>query len=497
MVPTPRPLPRARQSALLADAVNQIGPGPYQLIVLFLGGGIYAAEGSLLLILSLVAKNIINYWDLSALTAGALAGVVFVGLVLGTFVGGTACDQYGRRLPILITYVGIILFLLLCLASPYLVPLVLAKFMLGFFLGLGLPATNAIVCESCPPSHRANIYSITMVLFSLGQVYAAFALWLLNPELREDSVSWRGLLAVGALPPAVCLVGAHFLLLESAHWLLAQERFSEAKEVIIRIARYNQSYNQNDTMAVEFALSTIDSARFDAQTEQTSQVSYPQLSETAALLEDAGKGVMWRQRVLFTSSWRRTTLIMCYICFVANFAYFGMVYGLPHTMRALPSGGSLTPAAAVFFSALFEVPGVFLAILLGNTLGRKINMFVTFLCTFLFLCGTLYAIFEDKMDTIGLWTTFGVKMFIASSFIVVYLYLLECYPTMFRATGLAFCMVVGRLGAFICPFLHDGLIQYDIRTVWFFLTMDILTFLAAVIVWFLPLETKDAPLPEC
>merc|ERR550514_1591960 len=146
-----------------------------------------------------------------------------------------------------------------------------------------------------------------------------------------------------------------------------------------------------------------------------------------------------------------------------------MIYALPATLKAVHVLGSsdMTPAAAVFVSAGFEIPGVFLALLLGNTVGRRMNIAFAFAATTVSLIGTIYAVFMEQMDTVGLWSTFMVKMFIASGFIIVYLYLLECYPTKFRATGLAFCMVVGRLGAFFC----DGFELIEINRGYFFVGM--------------------------
>merc|ERR1719262_1067642 len=143
-----------------------------------------------------------------------------------------------------------------------------------------------------------------------------------------------------------------------------------------------------------------------------------------------------------------------------------MIYGLPHTFQKLSKSMSedgkegWSPAAGVFFGALFEVPGVFLAILLAVTISRKSNMVFAFVMSTICLSLASYALVEGMMDTWGVFAIFGAKMFIASGFIVVYLYLLECYPTLFRATGLAFCMVTGRLGAFLCPFLYDGLYYF-------------------------------------
>lgn len=210
---------------------------------------------------------------------------------------------------------------------------------------------------------------------------------------------------------------------------------------------------------------------------------------------------LWRFQSLFSSYYRQTTIIMTYISFASNFSYYGMVYGLPHTLRTAArreAGGdeAWSPAAGVFFSALFEIPGVFLAILLGVTISRKSNIALTFSMATVNLGILIYALFTMQTDTVGMWAIFGVKMFIAAGFIVVYLYLLECYPTIFRATGLAFCMVVGRLGGFICPFLHDGLVYAGVHHAWFFVFIAVALALAALVSVCLPFETKDAPLSD-
>merc|ERR1719160_378518 len=124
------------------------------------------------------------------------------------------------------------------------------------------------------------------------------------------------------------------------------------------------------------------------------------------------------------------------------------------------------------------------------------NMTISFGCTAVSLAAVAWVMSTGRLENAGLIAVFGVKLFIASVFIVVYLYLLECYPTKFRATGLAFCMVVGRLGAFGCPFLFDGLVILGFQHGWFFIIMSILVTLAAIVSLALPYETKDSQLME-
>merc|ERR1719421_106958 len=132
--------------------------------------------------------------------------------------------------------------------------------------------------------------------------------------------------------------------------------------------------------------------------------------------------------------------------------------------------------------------------ILGTTISRKANMSFSFMCSAVCLGCLVYAFFNGMMDSLGLGAIFAVKMFLASGFIVCYLYLLECYPTFFRATGLAFCMVVGRIGAFMCPFLYDGLVYSGAGYVYFFVVIAVIITVASILCFLLPFETKDAPL---
>merc|ERR1719446_1499664 len=130
------------------------------------------------------------------------------------------------------------LFLVASIISDDVLLISVNKFMLGISLGFGVPAANAIVCESCPSSHRSNVYSMTMVMFSLGQLYSASVLWAMSPEIDHMELEWRVMLAIAACLPAVLGVLSYFFLLESPHWLLAQQRFSDARKVIITMAEY-------------------------------------------------------------------------------------------------------------------------------------------------------------------------------------------------------------------------------------------------------------------
>jgi len=411
--------------------------------------------------------------------------------------------------------------------------LAIGKTFMGFAMGFALPAANTLVCESCPNSHRSNIYCATMVMFALGQMFAAAVMWSLDEDLDHEVLHWRMMLVVGMIIPGILGVLSFFLLEESVHWLLLIGNDEESKNVLHRIAKYNGHYEKVKEMTDKWdTASEADTEdggnpaeRWDGDetTRNAARETYEHTGEESPLLRKkdmqgetnprdcCGRVVnkvsskckvtcSYRVRSLFSRYYRRTTIIMTYVCFASNITYYGLIYGLPHTFQTVSKEeggkGGFSAGAGVFFAALMEIPGVFLAIMLSMTVSRKANMCVAFVASAIWLSVMVWAFHSGHMETIGLWSIFAVKMFIASGFIVCYLYLLECYPTYFRATGLAFCMVTGRIGALICPFLYDGLVYSGAGYIWFFTVIGSIITIAAILTLFLPFETKDAPLSD-
>jgi len=366
-----------------------------------------------------------------------------------------------------------------------------------------------------------------MVLFSLGQLYSAVIVWAINPSLSHDLEHWRGMLIAAACLPLLLLGLAYFFLMESPHWLMLNWRVTEARDVVTTMLRYKigdtgcnkpSDFNSFLRRAASRSVHTTSCWQRAALHNTEGMLHSPPTDEDEAPWCNQGlqtrvrelKGGLGRDfsrlQSLFSRNYRLTTGIMVYTAMAANFAYYGMIYGLPDTLKRETAkdaqrGGedAWSPAAGLMVSALSEIPGAFLAVILAATIGRRTNMSFAFSGCTICLFAVVWALETDRItDNLGLLFVFGVKVFLASGYIIVYLYLLECYPTDFRATGLAFCMVTGRLGAAACPFLYDGLtfVKMDEHNFFFFMAMAWLLGTASVAICFLPYETKDTVLEE-
>merc|ERR1719331_2845959 len=133
-----------------------------------------------------------------------------------------------------------------------------------------------------------------------------------------------------------------------------------------------------------------------------------------------------------------------------------------------------SPALNLMLSAVFEVPGVLLAMLLSNTVRRKMSLAISFAVVSI-SCISLVAASQRKTHAIVLTSlsAFSGKLFAASMYILCFLFVLEAYPTAMRWSGLAFCMTFGRMGAFVIPIVAEVVVHVHNSSIPVFLVLHV------------------------
>ncbi|KAM0031383.1 putative major facilitator superfamily, MFS transporter superfamily [Helianthus debilis subsp. tardiflorus] len=143
------------------------------------------------------------------------------------------------------------------------------------------------------------------------------------------------------------------------------------------------------------------------------------------------------------------------------------------------------------YTLISELPGLGLAAIILDKLGRKISMEIMFVAGFVLLL-PLVVHQNDILTTTSL---FGARMFISASFIVACIYAPEAYPTNIRATGVGIATAVGQTGGIVCPLVAVSLVSSCNQTlaVMLFEAMILVSGLCVVL---LPLETKGRELTD-
>ncbi|AKE91870.1 MFS transporter [Rhodococcus aetherivorans] len=163
---------------------------------------------------------------ISAQQGGALGSYALIGVMVGALFTGAFGDRLGRRKMMLINIVWFSVGMGAAAMATSITSFGILRFFTGIGVG-GLVATaGAVVAEFAPPGKRNLFNAIVYSGVPAGGVLAS----LLAIVLR-DTIGWRGLFWIGALPLVILLPLALVKLPESPMWLQARGRTDEAAAV--------------------------------------------------------------------------------------------------------------------------------------------------------------------------------------------------------------------------------------------------------------------------
>jgi SHS family lactate transporter-like MFS transporter len=133
--------------------------------------------------------------------------------LLGATAPGWPCDRIGRKTPLMIAILGYSLCNLAAGLAPTFTFRLIARAVLGCFMGAEWPAGSALATETWPQRSRGRIGGILQGSRGIGFMMS-FAVY----GLFDEAIGWRGMLVVGVLP-ALAVVYLRFFVKEPALWM--------------------------------------------------------------------------------------------------------------------------------------------------------------------------------------------------------------------------------------------------------------------------------------
>jgi AAHS family benzoate transporter-like MFS transporter len=347
-------------------------------------------------------------------TGGDIGSLTTFGMLLGALTAGVITDYVGRR-KIIIT--GVTVFSLAAAASAFAPSVAFfagARFVAGIALGGLLPSDIAMVMEYAPAARKNLAVTVLMTAHQAGGALAGA----LGMSLVE-SVGWRWVYALGALPALVVLPVVVVMLPESITFLLARGRTARAQALADRFA---------------VPLSTF--------TPETARVS--------------------SLRSLFTPSVRVATLLF----WIASFAGLLLVYGvntwLPTMMRA--NGYEL--GSAISFLLVINIGGI-VGMLVAGTLADRFGARRVAVIWFALTAVGVALLAVPMPLPLTYLDVFLTGSWLFSAQTLVYAAVGTYYEDSSRATALGWVSGVGRFGAVFGPWLGGVLIAGGVSTLGF------------------------------
>jgi MFS family permease len=352
---------------------------------------------------------------------------------LGGIIFGVVADRIGRSRTMVITIIIYAAFTGLSGLAQTWQQLAILQAIAGFGIGGEWAAGAALIAETWDEKHRARAMQVMQMAFAFGFFVAALDNLLLGP------ISWRWVLAAGALPAVVGLAIRAFV--------PEPERWRRVR---------------NDSTVARMSASRTFTSIFSRQLRRNT---------TVGVLVSAA---------MMIGSWGGLTLLPSWI------------QQLVHAAGGAPRVGVQTISYAFILMMVGAALGYASLIFLTDGIGRRGSYFLFGLGS---LISSLYLFVWIKDLTTVLWFMPLYGYFVIGGFGTFAAYLPELYPTRVRASGQGFCWNAARCLTAIGPLIGGYLVgtfgsfpAAAASTTAFFV-------IGMIAIWFGP-ETRGIPLAD-
>ncbi|WP_374455437.1 MFS transporter [Nocardioides sp.] len=341
--------------------------------------------------------------------AGTLGSYALVGVLVGALAAGAVGDRIGRRKVMLVNLAWFSVGMGVTATTESVATFGLFRFFTGIGVGALVATVGALVAEVAPPGQRNRYNAIVYSGVPAGGVLAA-----LTAIALGDSIGWRGLFWIGALPIVVLLPLAIRFLPESPKWLVARGRLADAEAVSRRTGI--------PVPAPEAVL--------EDSTEE--KVGFPALASRRFAFPTALLGLMSFAGLLLT---------------------YGLNTWLPQIMGEQGYGKNHALTFLLVLN-LAAIGGGLVASYVADRVGARRVVATTFVLAALSL-----AVLPLSMPAAVLFLAVGLAgVGTIGTQVLVYGLVSNYYPTNARAAGVAWCAGFGRLGGIVGPIIGGVLV---------------------------------------
>ncbi|KAL7637090.1 UNVERIFIED_CONTAM: hypothetical protein RMT77_012848 [Armadillidium vulgare] len=326
-----------------------------------------------------------------------------VGMLVGSYAFGDFSDRVGRK-PVFLSAIS---FLLVVGIGQVVVLNIVFFTILRFVLGATLQGifliAYVIMMEMVGKTKRVVVGILAHAFYSIAFFTGALIAYLVT--------SWRWLQVAYTLP-VIIFIPYYWLISESARWLSAKGRSTEAKSVLIKVARANHK-----------------------------QVSECSLENAIKIPEGKSNGNFFD---LFRYQSLRTKTLIFFLGWMVN---SGVYYGL--SLNTSDLGGN--DYINFMISGAVEIPGLLFACFIIEKVGRKMP-----LCALMSVGGIALLIgILLRKGSIALTVLAMIgKMCITGSYAIIYTFTTESFPTVVRNVALGSSSMVARVGGALAPYIN-------------------------------------------
>ncbi|XP_032691653.1 carcinine transporter isoform X2 [Odontomachus brunneus] len=332
---------------------------------------------------------------------------------IGVYLFGTLNDRIGRRLSFFTCLATLITGGFLTSISNNFWTWAITRVIVGLTIPAIYQIPFIISLELVGPNYRSFVTVMTCTFYTMGLCMLAAVTYLIR--------DWRTL-AVTTSAPFLIYFFYWWFLPESPRWLLAKGRLSEANDILETLARVN-----GKELPVSF-------------TQKLRQRMTMSRSKSEEERLRAGPGVLSLFR---TPNMRLKTCLITLNWFANNMVYVGLSYYGP----ALGNEEHLS----FLFSSLAEIPSYMACWVVMDRWGRRWPLCLCMVVAGVSCIATVLLSSDAVLETLILFLV--SKSAISASFLIIYPFAGELYPTQLRGVAIGFSAYISGLGLIIIPFV--------------------------------------------
>jgi len=365
-------------------------------------------------------------FDASTVMSGLMTAAVPLGALIGCLLAGRITDRYGRRRVLLASAVLFALGSLAAASAMVTEMLLVARFFLGFGIGIAAVVAPLYISETAPARIRGTLISAFQLAITIGILSS----YLIGYAFVQ-SESWRMMFASGIVP-ALCLFVGVLFLPESPRWLAMRGQNDKARTSLERL---------RDGKAESGAITQ-------------------ELDEISSTLEQEDKKADWRE--LFTPLVRPALIVGMGLFFLQQLSGINaVIYYAPRIFSLSGFGSATTQLLATIGIGVANVAFTVLAMYLIDRIGRRRLLVIGFIGTTISL-GVISLAASTEIAWLDWLSVGGLIVFIASFAVSLgplpYVMMSEVFPANIRSQGMAFASVSNWGFGFIVVFSFPSLL---------------------------------------
>ncbi|KAL1123675.1 hypothetical protein AAG570_001448, partial [Ranatra chinensis] len=332
---------------------------------------------------------------------------------IGVYMFGVINDRFGRRFSFFLCLTTLIAGNILSAFAPNFWLWAACRFVVGLTIPAIYQIPFIISLELVGPNYRSFVTVMTCLFYTLGLILLAGITYLVR--------DWQ-LLAIATSSPFLIYYIYWWFLPESPRWLLAKGRLEEALRILETLARVNKE---------ELPSAFIQKLKQKMMLKRT-------VSEEQRIKK--GPGI---KALCGTPNMRLKTTLITLNWFANEMVYVGLSYYGP----ALGSNQYLS----FFLSSVVEIPSYLFCWVVMDLWGRRWPLSISMILSGVSCIITV--LLPPDAVTLTLILFLFSKFAISASFLIIYPFAGELYPTQVRGIGIGTSAYISGLGLILIPFI--------------------------------------------